>query len=228
MNRRIPLESLVKVAPTKSVVKSIGHKFSMLLVVSYFGNRGHYPYVACRCDCGKDTVVSLHSVRCGCVQSCGCLRDKQAAINAKLSITTHGKSRTPAYFRWRDMNTRCYNPNSTAYASYGGDGIGVCKEWREPHGFAQFHKDMGDPQSGDSVERKDNNRDYSPGNCFWLPRRLQAKNRRYNWTVSINCVTMTAADATKKLNLGKDVIAAKLRAGNHTKGTPVPIEQLLP
>lgn len=43
------------------------------------------------------------------------------------------------YSRWRNMLSRCYNPNSQHYDSYGGKGIKVCDRW---HSYANFAEDF--------------------------------------------------------------------------------------
>jgi hypothetical protein len=73
------------------------------------------------------------------------------------------------------MIARCYNPNDEKYESYGGRGIEVCRDW---HTFKNFAADMGEPPSGLSLERKNNNGNYEPGNVKWATRREQARNTR--------------------------------------------------
>jgi hypothetical protein len=74
------------------------------------------------------------------------------------------------------MIQRCGNKNAERYPDYGGRGIKVHPSWR---GFNAFLADMGpSPGKGWSLERKDNNGNYCPRNCIWLPKTLQARNKR--------------------------------------------------
>jgi len=77
---------------------------------------------------------------------------------------------------WKAMHQRCYNSNCHKYSDYGARGIKVCERWHE---YDNFLLDMGKRPVGDySLDRKDNDGDYSPENCRWTDPYTQAHNRR--------------------------------------------------
>ena len=138
-----------------------------------------YTMWSCRCDCGKKVKVKAFHLKSGHTKSCGCLRKEIAKIG-KHKIT-HNMSKTPEYKAWNNMKNRCNNPNNKDYKDYGGRGIKVCDHWLES--FENFYSDMGDkpfPKILYSIDRVDNNGDYTPENCKRTTQKQQANNRRNN------------------------------------------------
>jgi hypothetical protein len=130
-------------------------------------------YLIVRCACGTEREVNINDIRHGKSKSCGCLQ-KEAA---RKSQTTHGKSGSPEYVAWSNMIARCENPNTDRFASYGGRGIKVCRRWRIS--FPAFLEDIGfRPTPDHSIERKNANNNYTPGNCHWATDEQQLANKR--------------------------------------------------
>lgn len=148
----------------------IGQRFGKVVVIGISDRGKHFRKWECRCDCGGTAFVTTTKLRNRHVRSCGCLR-RQA---------THGAARTgdefPEYWIWNAMRGRCGNPKNKGYPGYGGRGITVCERWSK---FENFIADMGRRPSPDlSLERKDNNGNYEPGNCIWADWFVQARNKR--------------------------------------------------
>ena len=87
----------------------------------------------------------------------------------------HGMWKTTEYNIWRTMRQRCNNPNSKDYARYGGRGIKVCEAWDKS--FTTFLSDMGMRPKNLTLDRINNDGDYTKDNCRWVTRYEQGQNR---------------------------------------------------
>ena len=127
-------------------------------------------------------------------------------------MTTRGMKGTSEYKSWYDIKTRCFNPNHKQYSNWGGRGITVCDSWR--NSFENFLADMVlKPSPKHSIDRIDNNGNYSAENCKWSTPKEQANNRNSNRLITIACVTLTIAQWTKEMSFGESVIWKRLENG---------------
>lgn len=93
------------------------------------------------------------------------------------------------------MVQRCTNPNDQNFHNYGGRGITVARRWLR---FENFLADMG-VGDGLTLERRDNDRGYNKGNCYWADRRTQARNKRTNINVTMRGTAFVLSDALSLL-----------------------------
>lgn len=168
-----------------------GKKFGKLTVLKpIIRGKGKVRWL-CQCDCGNEHSATTSNLIGGNVLSCGC------------SIKSHGLSKHKLYDTWTSMMARCYNTKHKAYHRYGGRGILVYKEW---HDVKNFIKDMSPKPKGMSIDRIDNDGNYSPQNCRWANAKQQRLNQKYNLImVTLNGETKCIADWIKELNLTREV-----------------------
>lgn len=138
---------------------------------------GAIKYV-CECECGSTlNVIGANLTRkTKPIQSCGCLHRESVAAMGKAN-RTHGLSLTPEAICYWAMVRRCTVEDDESYSRYGGRGIRVCDRWMES--IENFLEDMGSrPSKAHSIERRDNEGNYDPDNCYWATREVQNTNRR--------------------------------------------------
>lgn len=102
----------------------------------------------------------------------------------------HGLSETTEYSVWKNMWTRCTNPNRPKYATY----KDRCppERWRI---FENFLADMGPrPSPQHSIERVRNDLPYGPNNCVWATPAEQSRNMSVTKLFTYKGETKTLAD----------------------------------
>jgi hypothetical protein len=177
----------------------IGQKFAMLTVL-YRGVRdmdGNL-LVLCECDCGTATLLRELDVTRGKVKSCGCLRRSGDPYRRHGYRARIGYRRV--YQAWKAMRQRCTNPY---YPHYHGRGIKVCERWDS---FENFLADMGEPPEGMSLDRKNVDGNYEPGNCRWADKVTQMNNRRDTVRVEVDGRSQTFSQWAAELGVSRETL----------------------
>lgn len=212
--------------PHPSFIDRTGQRFGRLVALSYLRLRGKgASRWICRCDCGAIIHVAANNLKSKNSQSCGCLMlDK---------VSRHGDYKTSEYCIWSAMSQRCSNPNAPEYRNYGARGILVCDRWnpkKTDSAYLNFLEDMGRrPGKMFSLERKNNNEGYNPGNCEWADKKAQRLNQRTRVImISRNGKTQCALDWARECGFRVGRLYQPIRRGanpetilerilNHTK-----------
>lgn len=160
-------------------------KFGRLTVLKFSRRErfvgGTRLFWVCECECGNITEVAGSHLRNGHTTSCGCEQRRRAAEAKRI----HGfSSRRHRHFLssvFAGMWERCTNPKNISYKYYGARGITICKRWKS---IANFIEDMAPSwRPGLTLDRRNNNGDYSPGNCRWATWSEQNRNKRKRATI---------------------------------------------
>lgn len=180
-----------------------GERFGRLVVLSAQGTQRH-----CICDCGNNCTVRAGALTAGYNKSCGCLYAESRKTVARRHGAASGGGHTRAYKAWAAIRQRCLNPKDKRYPHYGGRGITVCDQWLES--FEAFYRDTGDPPPLYSLERRDNNAGYSPGNCLWATVAVQNRNTRRNRKITWRGRTQTLTDWAAEFGLPVNTLRYRL------------------
>lgn len=204
-----------------------GKRFGRLVAIKTCGisKGGGYRWL-CQCDCGNEKIVPVSYLTTGQTRSCGCLHTevviKQNKSQEKRKSTaewnriykkTHGQTKTRLYKIWQGMKKRCLDPNSHAYKDYGGRGISVCQEWVDSfEAFFDWAIDSGYMEDL-TIERKDNDGDYTPENCKWAGVFEQANNKRSNVYLTSDGKTQTLKQWADELGMNYSTMHSRLKMG---------------
>lgn len=187
----------------------IGIRFCRLIVISedkedkekygkYSGRR-----VFAKCDCGIIKSINRRSLLRGRTKSCGCLSIEKA--------TKHGLSNKKIYNVYRSMVQRCTDETHWLYHRYGGRGITICEEWaRDITSFYYWSLSAG-YKNGLTIERKNNNKGYSPSNCKFVTLRENLNNTSKTIFLNINGKKISLQNACREHKINQEVVYQRIK-----------------
>lgn len=128
-------------------------------------------------------------------------RTKQRLLKYPYPLELNGSK---LFSVWANMKTRCLNKKNNNYPNYGGRGITICDKWLE---FGGFYQDMGGTYViGLTLDRIDNDGNYSKENCRWATVKEQANNRRSCKNISFHGMTKTLTQWAEYLGVKKSTM----------------------
>lgn len=154
--------------------------------------------VLCKCDCWKEYSTRINNLRNWNTLSCWCYNDKKSFIHWL------NRTRIQRIFNW--IQQRCINSNVTHYNYYWWRWI-KC-EWKN---LSDFNKDMWESYfKWATIERIDNNWNYSKDNCKWATMKEQAKNRRHKVFIEYKWITNSKTEWAKSFWLSYHTFKQRL------------------
>ena len=186
----------------------------------------------CQCDCGNVVTVIANNLK-NRSTSCGCWKKEiagKAMLGKPSPFRSHGLTGTPEYNIWNGMKQRCSNENDSRWHRYGGRGITICARWLGDDGFTNFLSDMGMRPSADhSIDRRNNDGNYEPSNCYWGTDIEQANNKSNNRKMTYKGETLNQIEWCRRMGIHQATMNNRLKAGwsdEEAIGTPTGGERL--
>lgn len=173
-----------------------GNTFGLLTVISRAENVKGKPAWNCLCKCGNNSTVTSSHLKAGTTSSCGCIRINRA----KILNLKHGDALSKEYSAWKNLISRCTDPDNKSFKDYGGRGITVFCAWVDS--YENFLADAGRaPSRYHMIDRIDTNGNYEPNNIKWSTRTEQNSNRRNNRYYIYNGESITLSEVSRRVNI---------------------------
>lgn len=134
---------------------------------------------------------------------------------SKLGVYPTEVSNKKAKNTYAKMMQRCYDESNKDYHSYGGRGIIVCDHWKVS--VLNFYNDLKDLPNAFidkyTMDRIDNNGNYTLDNIRFVTMKEQSNNRRSNHIVSWEGVEYPLTVLAEKFNLTYQIVKDRLDLG---------------
>lgn len=196
------------------IIFKINDKYNRLTIKEIYKNNER-TYFNCLCECGTNVKkITPTNLLNGNTKSCGCYNKELIMLRNIKHNNANRNKKTRLYKIWVDIKRRCNNPNRVRSSSYCLKGIKYCDEWNEFENFKKWAIENG-YQDNLSIERIDNDMNYEPSNCIWIPKPDQSKNRTTNHLLEYNGEIHTLTDWSKILNCKRSYLYYHLNKGKH-------------
>lgn len=189
----------------------IGTRYSRWTVLRFAYIKNKNAYWHCRCDCGNEGVVVRYALTSGSSQSCGCWAIELTKMRNRKHGHTANRRPSPTWKSWDSIKQRCLNSNDSHFPDYGGRGIAVCERWLES--FENFLEDMGERPAGKSIDRRDVDGNYEPGNCRWATIKEQNRNTRQSVKVAYKGIVLNRIDWSRMSGIPDSTLTRLLGRG---------------
>lgn len=214
-----------------------GRRFGRLVVASESGRTKNQKITwNCLCDCGNKTIAIGADMLCGKQVSCGCQRNEASHRNGLLS-RKHGLSFTRIASTRKGIIQRCLNADNKDYPKYGGRGIRVCEAIKTTP--AKILDILGEKPDGMSIDRINNNGNYSCGDCRecsenswtmnirWATPIQQSRNSRINRLIEIDGVARCMVEWCELSGISRTVMAYRLKRNVRGQALLAPSKTIL-
>ena len=178
--------------------------YDVLYECDFKSNDGHRMFHVKCSECGWETDMQMHQIKytmfCRHIDLAGNYITPYEWNNKRIGNIFGG------------MKRRCYNPKERAYRWYGAKGIKICDEWlNNPLSFEEWALSHG-YRDDLTIDRIEENKDYSPTNCRWVTNGDNAKFKSTTRIIEVDGEQHTGREWADVLQLGTNTINMLLRS----------------
>lgn len=165
-------------------------------------------YYECLCPyCNGKKIIRKDYFNIRKREDCGCLNRSGDA----------SKKYRSEYFKLykvhEQMKQRCFNKNCKTFYRYGGRGITVCDEWLKYSNFKEWALKNG-YKEGLDIDRINNDGNYEPNNCRFVPHIINCYNRSSTIKTVIDGVEYTLDKLSEKYSINIDCLRRRYKKGD--------------
>lgn len=181
--------------------------FKIIDVLAEKDKYGHYVYVAECAECGYKKYSHYGGINGEKSKSYTC--NHLALEGGYIKQVRWSNHRIQNIFN--GMKSRCYCKDDKSYRWYGEKGIRICDEWLDnPLLFEKWSLQNG-YEDNLTIDRIDENKDYSPNNCKWITLEQNSKYKSTTSLIKVNEEEHTGRDWSEILGIGTNVINTYIR-----------------
>lgn len=178
--------------------------FDVLYECDFKSNDGHRMYHVKCTECGFETDKQKRHIQR--TKICNHVGIDGAYVNYD-TVWTNNRIRNI----FNSIKGRCFDEKNKAYRWYGAKGICICNEWmRNPKSFENWALANG-YNDNLTIDRIDENKNYSPNNCKWISLEDNAKYKSTTSLINVDGEIHTGKDWAKVLGLGVNIINKYIR-----------------
>ena len=177
--------------------------YNIVEQMSYKDTAGQSLYKGICNECGFERIARYRDLKI----SSKCTH---IGINGKVKLCVNWSNKRIKRI-FDDMKQRCYNKNRKDYRWYGAKGIKICDEWFDnPKSFEEWALQNG-YQDNLTIDRINENKNYSPDNCRWIENKQNAKYKSTTFFINVDGEIHSGKDWSKILGLGANRISTYVR-----------------
>lgn len=129
-------------------------------------------------------------------------------------MKSHGyANKERLYEIWKNMRRRCHDPTNKRAKFYIEKGVKICDEWLNDYSAFRKWAMANGYKENLTLDRIDNDGNYSPENCRWATAKIQANNQSRNHLLTYMGETLTMSEWADKLGISYGTINHRVQRG---------------